>query len=153
MITQAVTAVYRSYTGRRLVAAVLVVIGVAIAAFILLHGREWGHLIEEGMLPGANPWSAVPQFGGTFFTLTINLADDVSAGASDQVIGGAEGAEGERMIAGGALNSRKRSVSYASSRSRPSANIAPGSAMSGTRNATSAVSKRSEPHPLEVRTW
>jgi cytochrome c oxidase subunit III len=39
-------------------------------AFILLHGREWGHLIEEGMLPGANPWSAVPQFGGTFFTLT-----------------------------------------------------------------------------------
>ena len=40
------------------------------AAFIVLHGREWGHLIEEGMLPGANPWSAVPQFGGTFFTLT-----------------------------------------------------------------------------------
>jgi hypothetical protein len=40
---------------------------------------------------------------GTFFTLTINLADDVSPGASDQVIGGAEGAEGERMIAGGAL--------------------------------------------------
>jgi cytochrome c oxidase subunit III len=39
-------------------------------AFIVLHGREWGHLIEEGMLPGANPWSAVPQFGGTFFTLT-----------------------------------------------------------------------------------
>jgi len=39
-------------------------------AFIVLHGKEWGHLIEEGMLPGANPWSAVPQFGGTFFTLT-----------------------------------------------------------------------------------
>jgi peptide/nickel transport system permease protein len=37
VITQAVTAVYRSYTGRRLVAAVLVVIGVAVAAFILLH--------------------------------------------------------------------------------------------------------------------
>jgi peptide/nickel transport system permease protein len=37
VITQAATAIYRSYTGRRLVAAVLVVIGVAIAAFILLH--------------------------------------------------------------------------------------------------------------------
>jgi peptide/nickel transport system permease protein len=37
VITQAATAVYRSYTGRRLVAAVLVVIGVAVAAFILLH--------------------------------------------------------------------------------------------------------------------
>jgi peptide/nickel transport system permease protein len=37
VITQAATAVYRSYTGRRLVAAVLVVVGVAVAAFILLH--------------------------------------------------------------------------------------------------------------------
>lgn len=37
MISRAATAIYRSYTGRRLVAAVLVVIGVAIAAFILLH--------------------------------------------------------------------------------------------------------------------
>jgi len=41
------------------------------AAFILLHAREWSHLIEEGMKPFSNPWAAnVPQFGGTFFTLT-----------------------------------------------------------------------------------
>jgi cytochrome c oxidase subunit III len=40
-------------------------------AFIILHGIEWSHLIREGMTPFANPWSpAVPQFGGTFFTLT-----------------------------------------------------------------------------------
>src|SRR5277367_623195 len=41
------------------------------AAFIFLHGKEWMHLIDEGMTPFKNPWSAnVPQFGGTFFTLT-----------------------------------------------------------------------------------
>jgi cytochrome c oxidase subunit 3 len=41
------------------------------AAFIVLHGKEWTHLIEEGMTPFKNPWAAnVPQFGGTFFTLT-----------------------------------------------------------------------------------
>jgi cytochrome c oxidase subunit 3 len=40
-------------------------------AFIVLHGMEWTHLIEEGMTPFKNPWAAnVPQFGGTFFTLT-----------------------------------------------------------------------------------
>ena len=40
-------------------------------AFIVLHGMEWTHLIDEGMTPFKNPWSAnVPQFGGTFFTLT-----------------------------------------------------------------------------------
>jgi cytochrome c oxidase subunit 3 len=40
-------------------------------AFIVLHGMEWSHLIEEGMTPFANPWApTVPQFGGTFFTLT-----------------------------------------------------------------------------------
>src|SRR5579864_5725446 len=40
-------------------------------AFIVLHGMEWSHLIEEGMTPFANPWApSVPQFGGTFFTLT-----------------------------------------------------------------------------------
>ena len=38
-------------------------------AFIVLHVREWLHLIEEGMTPSKNPWGA-PQFGGTFFTLT-----------------------------------------------------------------------------------
>lgn len=36
-VTRAALTIYRSYTGRRLAAAVLVVIGVAIAAFILLH--------------------------------------------------------------------------------------------------------------------
>ncbi len=36
-VGRASLAIYRSYTGRRLAAAVLVVIGVAIAAFILLH--------------------------------------------------------------------------------------------------------------------
>src|SRR5580693_8803722 len=42
-----------------------------VAAFIVLHGKEWTHLIEEGMTPFKNPWAAnVPQFGGTFFTLT-----------------------------------------------------------------------------------
>ena len=40
-------------------------------AFIVLHGMEWSKLIEEGMTPFKNPWAAnVPQFGGTFFTLT-----------------------------------------------------------------------------------
>ena len=41
------------------------------AAFIVLHALEWSHLIDEGMTPFKNPWAAnVPQFGGTFFTLT-----------------------------------------------------------------------------------
>ncbi|HSY64965.1 MAG TPA: hypothetical protein VK829_10215, partial [Terriglobales bacterium] len=40
-------------------------------AFIVLHGLEWTHLIDEGMTPFKNPWAPnVPQFGGTFFTLT-----------------------------------------------------------------------------------
>jgi cytochrome c oxidase subunit III len=40
-------------------------------AFIVLHGMEWSKLIGEGMTPFANPWApTVPQFGGTFFTLT-----------------------------------------------------------------------------------
>src|SRR6195256_5128750 len=40
-------------------------------AFIVLHGMEWTKLIGEGMTPFKNPWAAtVPQFGGTFFTLT-----------------------------------------------------------------------------------
>src|SRR5580704_16000595 len=41
------------------------------AAFIVLHGMEWTKLIGEGMTPFKNPWApTVPQFGGTFFTLT-----------------------------------------------------------------------------------
>jgi cytochrome c oxidase subunit 3 len=40
-------------------------------AFIVLHGLEWTRLIDHGMTPFGNPWAAgVPQFGGTFFTLT-----------------------------------------------------------------------------------
>jgi len=40
-------------------------------AFIVLHAMEWSKLIGEGMTPFSNPWAAsVPQFGGTFFTLT-----------------------------------------------------------------------------------
>jgi cytochrome c oxidase subunit III len=40
-------------------------------AFIVLHGMEWTKLIAEGMTPFNNPWApSVPQFGGTFFTLT-----------------------------------------------------------------------------------
>jgi cytochrome c oxidase subunit III len=40
-------------------------------AFIVLHAMEWSKLIGEGMTPFNNPWAAsVPQFGGTFFTLT-----------------------------------------------------------------------------------
>ena len=40
-------------------------------AFIVLHGMEWSKLIHEGMTPFTNPWApSVPQFGGTFFTLT-----------------------------------------------------------------------------------
>jgi len=39
--------------------------------FIVLHAMEWSKLIGEGMTPFKNPWAAnVPQFGGTFFTLT-----------------------------------------------------------------------------------
>ena len=38
------------------------------AAFIAI---EWSKLIHEGMATFTNPWApAVPQFGGTFFTLT-----------------------------------------------------------------------------------
>jgi peptide/nickel transport system permease protein len=37
VISATAVAVYRSYTGRRLAAAVLVIIGVALAAFVLLH--------------------------------------------------------------------------------------------------------------------
>ncbi|MGA8153076.1 MAG: cytochrome c oxidase subunit 3 [Terriglobales bacterium] len=41
------------------------------SAFIVLHGMEWTKLLGEGMMPWKNPWAAtVPQFGGTFFTLT-----------------------------------------------------------------------------------
>ena len=39
-------------------------------AFAVLHGFEWTKLIDEGMTPFENPWGAVQQFGGTFFTLT-----------------------------------------------------------------------------------
>lgn len=37
--------------------------------FVVLHLREWLHLIEEGVRPFSNPWGA-PLFGGTFFGLT-----------------------------------------------------------------------------------
>jgi cytochrome c oxidase subunit III len=41
------------------------------AGFVVLHAMEWSKLIDEGMTPFKNPWAAsVPQFGGTFFTLT-----------------------------------------------------------------------------------
>ena len=38
-------------------------------AFVVLHMREWLHLIHEGVTPFQNPWGA-PLFGATFFTLT-----------------------------------------------------------------------------------
>src|SRR5882724_6126093 len=43
------------------------------SAFLILHIREWLHLIDEGMRPFGTPaeWGAnVPLFGGTFFTIT-----------------------------------------------------------------------------------
>jgi cytochrome c oxidase subunit III len=40
------------------------------AAFTVLHAMEWTHLIADKMTPAGNPWSSVPLFGGTFFTLT-----------------------------------------------------------------------------------
>jgi cytochrome c oxidase subunit III len=41
------------------------------SGFVVLHAMEWSKLIAEGMTPFKNPWAAaVPQFGGTFFTLT-----------------------------------------------------------------------------------
>ncbi len=40
------------------------------AAFTVLHAMEWTKLIAEKMTPSGNPWSSVPLFGGTFFTLT-----------------------------------------------------------------------------------
>jgi cytochrome c oxidase subunit 3 len=41
------------------------------AGFVVLHSVEWTGLIHEGLTPFKNPWAAgVPQFGGTFFTLT-----------------------------------------------------------------------------------
>lgn len=38
-------------------------------AFIVLHLREWLHLIDEGVRPFSNPWGT-PLFGGSFFGLT-----------------------------------------------------------------------------------
>ncbi|MFB3126979.1 MAG: cytochrome c oxidase subunit 3 [Candidatus Acidiferrales bacterium] len=38
-------------------------------AFIVLHTREWLHLIHDGVRPFANPYGAA-MFGGTFFGLT-----------------------------------------------------------------------------------
>ena len=40
------------------------------AAFTVLHAMEWTRLIANKMTPSGNPWSSVPLFGGTFFTLT-----------------------------------------------------------------------------------
>jgi cytochrome c oxidase subunit 3 len=40
-------------------------------AFVVLHAMEWTKLMGQGMMPWKNPWAdTVPQFGGTFFTLT-----------------------------------------------------------------------------------
>jgi len=39
------------------------------AGFIILHIREWLHLIHDGVRPFSNPWGS-PLFGGTFFGLT-----------------------------------------------------------------------------------
>src|SRR5215831_8132390 len=42
-------------------------------AFLILHIREWFHLIGEGLTPSSSPheWGAsTPLFGGTFFTIT-----------------------------------------------------------------------------------
>jgi len=42
--------------------------------FVVLHAVEWTGLIEEGLTPFKNTWAAgVPQFGGTFFTLTCSM--------------------------------------------------------------------------------
>ena len=38
-------------------------------AFIVLHTREWLHLIHDGVRPFSNPYGAA-MFGGTFFGLT-----------------------------------------------------------------------------------
>jgi cytochrome c oxidase subunit 3 len=40
------------------------------ALFCGLHLMEWGHLIEEGLRPFANPWGGSPLFGATFFGIT-----------------------------------------------------------------------------------
>jgi cytochrome c oxidase subunit 3 len=37
--------------------------------FIVLHLREWLHLIDEGVKPFSNPWGT-PLFGATFFGIT-----------------------------------------------------------------------------------
>ncbi|MDA1313440.1 MAG: cytochrome c oxidase subunit 3 [Acidobacteria bacterium] len=37
--------------------------------FIVLHVREWLHLIHDGVTPTGNPFGT-PLFGGTFFTIT-----------------------------------------------------------------------------------
>jgi len=42
-------------------------------AFIVLHLREWLHLIHEGLRPWQTPWAEwpnTPLFGGSFFGLT-----------------------------------------------------------------------------------
>ena len=37
--------------------------------FIVLHMREWFHLIDEGLRPTSNPWGS-PLFGAVFFGVT-----------------------------------------------------------------------------------
>ena len=39
------------------------------ALFIILHVKEWLHLIDEGVRPFTNPWGP-PLFGATFFGIT-----------------------------------------------------------------------------------
>ena len=39
------------------------------STFIILHLREWLHLIGEGMRPFSNPWGS-PLFGAVFFGVT-----------------------------------------------------------------------------------
>jgi cytochrome c oxidase subunit 3 len=65
-----VMAVLNAHKGNRAASAKWILATMAGGiTFVVLHTREWLHLIEEGVTPFGNPWG-VPLFGASFFTLT-----------------------------------------------------------------------------------
>jgi cytochrome c oxidase subunit 3 len=65
-----VFAVAAAHAGNRARAALYLVFTILGGlAFVVLHMREWLHLIHEGVTPFGNPWGT-PLFGATFFGLT-----------------------------------------------------------------------------------
>jgi cytochrome c oxidase subunit 3 len=65
-----VLAVSAAHAGNRARATTYLLLTMACGlAFVVLHMREWLHLIGEGVKPFSNPWGT-PLFGATFFGIT-----------------------------------------------------------------------------------